>query len=275
MANFVRKAGRAAGLGTLLFVLRAVQLQSGFDLTTGLDLPSAAGTVLAVCLALAAAAEILLAMRLSKEKLPWRRRFAPAAEMKIPLVMGGLLLSGGGAALAACAVAGGGVATGAAGVLGAIAGAGALIFVQQSGRRAETGVAPLLPAMFFGVFLVLAEYLPKADDPVTARYYIPVLAAAAAAYAFSYLAGCVQGETSSRWFTPSAELAAVLCLAAAADGLGPFYPGLGGMARVLVYGGCALLFLGFLALQRRESELPLEETPEAAEMEPAEGSEEA
>ena len=43
--------------------------------------------------------------------------------------------------------------------------------------------------MFFGVFLVLTVYLPAANDPVLPRYYLQILAAAIAAYAFSQLAG--------------------------------------------------------------------------------------
>lgn len=281
MRNFVGKAGRALGFGLLFFVLRTVQLWSGFDHATGLALSPAAGTALAVCLALAAAVEILLALRRSGEKLPFRRRFAPAGEMKLPLVMGGMLLALGGALLAAGNLVPirGGVymAQSAAGVLGIAAGVGVVIFTQQAGRRAEQSVLPLLPAMFFGVFLVLSEYLPEADNPVLARYYIPVLASALTAYAFSALAGCVQGEASPRWFTPVAELAAALCIAAIADGIGPFYP----VARVrpgkpLVYGGCALLLLSFLALQRRDGELPAEEEAhEDADGEAEEGSAEA
>lgn len=267
MENFVRKAGRPVGFGLLFFVLRAVQLRSGFDSATGLSLPSAAGTALAVCLALAAAAEVLLALGLSKEKLPFQRRFAPAEGMKTALVIGGMLLALGGALLAARAVTGGGIALGAAGVLGIAAGAGAILFVQQLGRRAEAGVMPLLPALFFSVFLVLSVYLPEADNPVLAQYYLPVLASAMAAYAFSALAGCVQGEVSPRWFTPVAELAAALCLGAIADSTGRFSPGLGGIGRALVYGGCALLLGSFLLLQRRDGELPPEEEPAEAETE--------
>lgn len=277
MMNFVKKAGRAVGLGLLFFILRRMQLRSGFSLATGLSLPSAAGTALAVCLALAVALEILLALGLSKEKLPFRRRFAPAEGAgKTLLVMGGMLLAAGSALMAARSVTGGGVAVGIAGVLGLAAGVGAVLFTQQIGHRVELNVMPLLPTLFFSVFLVLAEYLPEADDPVLARYYIPVLAAAAAAYAFSQLAGCVQGEGSPRWFTPIAELAAALCLGAAADGLGPFSRGLKGMAQVLVYTGCALILITFLTLQRREKELPPEEDESGEEAEELlEGSEEA
>ena len=247
MRNFVEKAGRAVVLGLLFFGLRLLQLRSGFDPETGLALPSAAGTALAACLAAAAALEALLALRLSKEKIPFRRRFAPVGGMKMALVMGAMLLIAGSALMAACAVIGSGIALGAAGLLGAAAGVGVLLFTQQTGRRVDLSVMPLLPAMFFAVFLVLAEYLPEADNPVLAGYYIPVLAAAMTAYAFS-------------------QLAAALCIAAAADGLASFSGGLWGISKVLVYAGCALTLLAFLALQRRERELPPEEA-ETREME--------
>lgn len=280
MENFVRKAGRPVGFGLLFFVLRTMQLRSGFDPVTGLSLPSAAGTALAVCLALAAVVEVLLALGLSGEKLPFQRRFAPAAEMKTALVMGGMLLALGGALLTARAVTGGGIALAAAGVLGIAAGVGAVLFVRQPGRREKAGVAPLLPALFFGVFLVLSEYLPEADNPVLAQYYLPVLASAMTAYAFSALAGCVQGEVSPRWFTPAAELAAALCLGAIADSTGPFSPGLGGIARALVYAACALILGNFLLLQRRDGQLPPEEdgiaeTEDGPDAEAPEGGEEA
>lgn len=264
MMNFVRKTGRAVGFGLLFFVLRTVQLRSGFDPATGLTLPSAAGKGLAVCLLLAAAAEVVLAWRLSREKVSFRRRFAPVGGMKMVPVMGGLLLAAGSGVMIARAVTGGEIAAAAAGVLGIAAGVGAVLFTQQMGHRVDLSVMPLLPAMFFGVFLVLAEYLPEADDPVLARYYLPVLAAAMTAYAFSQLAGCVQGESSPRWFTPMAELAAALCIGAAADGVGRFAGRLG-FGRSMVYAGCALILIAFLALQRREDELPPEEEEMAGE----------
>lgn len=91
-------------MGLLFFGLRLLQLRSGFDPETGLALPSAAGTALAACLAAAAALEALLALRLSKEKIPFRRRFAPVGGMKMALVMGAMLLIAGSALMAACAV---------------------------------------------------------------------------------------------------------------------------------------------------------------------------
>ena len=130
----------------------------------------------------------------------------------------------------------------AAGVLAVISG-GALLYLARAMRTgAAVTVAPVLPAMFFGVFLVLAVYLPAADDPVLARYYLPVLASAMVAYAFSLLAGFLRGESSPRSFTPVANLAVIASVAAMADG---------GIPQKLLFGGCAVILSVFLLLQRQ------------------------
>ena len=129
--------------------------------------------------------------------------------------------------------------------MGAVSGGGILFLVRTMRSGGQLSVAPLLPAMFFGVFLVLAVYLPAADDPVLARYYLPVLASAMAAYAFSLLAGFLRGESSPRGFTPVADLAVMLCIAAMADG---------GIALAILFGGCALVLSVFLLLQRETAE---------------------
>ena len=97
--------------------------------------------------------------------------------------------------------------------------------------------------MFFAVFFVLTVYLPAGADPVLARYYLPVLAASAAAYALSQLAGFLRRESSARSFVWTADCAVILCLAAMADSLSS--PGL-----LLLYAGCALLLSVFLLLRR-------------------------
>ena len=132
-------------------------------------------------------------------------------------------------------------------ILSAAAGVGAVLFTRQAGRRAEQGVLPLLPAMFFGVFLVLSEYLPEADNPVLARFYIPLLAAALTSYAFSQLAAFLRKEGSPRSFVFTGDMAVALCLAALADG--------GGLGQVLLFAGCAVLLTVFLLL-RRDAPLP-------------------
>lgn len=243
---FWRRAGRLWCAGLLLFALRLWQDLTGFDPDTGLSLPSVPGAALVVCLVLLALLEILLAFRLDKVRAGFARRFAvPDREVPV-LTVGCFMLIAGGALLA---VSGGSQAAGVAGVvaglMGAVSGGGILFLVRTMRSGGQLSVAPLLPAMFFGVFLVLAVYLPAADDPVLARYYLPVLASAMAAYAFSLLAGFLRGESSPRGFTPMADLAVMLCIAAMADG---------GIALAILFGGCALVLSVFLLLQRETAE---------------------
>lgn len=237
-----RRAGRLWCAGLLLFLLRLWQDLTGFDPDTGLSLPSVPGLALTICLVLLALLEILLAFRLDKTKAGFAQRFA-APDREVPvLTIGCFLLIAGGALLA---VSGSGQAAGmaamVAGLMAAVSGGGILFLARTMRSGGTLSVAPLLPAMFFGVFLVLAVYLPAADDPVLARYYLPVLASAMAAYAFSLLAGFLRGESSPRGFTPVADLAVMLCIAAMADG---------GIALSILFGGCALVLSVFLLLQR-------------------------
>lgn len=243
---FWRRVGRLWCAGLLLFALRLWQDLTGFDPDTGLSLPSVPGAALVVCLVLLALLEILLAFRLDKVRAGFARRFAvPDREVPV-LTVGCFMLIAGGALLA---VSGGSQAAGVAGVvaglMGAVSGGGILFLVRTMRSGGQLSVAPLLPAMFFGVFLVLAVYLPAADDPVLARYYLPVLASAMAAYAFSLLAGFLRGESSPRGFTPVADLAVMLCIAAMADG---------GIALAILFGGCALVLSVFLLLQQETAE---------------------
>ena len=251
-SNFLRRAGRLWFEGLLLLFLRLVQNRTGFDPNTGLSLPSLPGVQLVVLLAADAIYEILNCLRLDKVRADFSRRFDPP-EKEVPFLAAGCFLLMGGGALTA--VSGGdgaaGMAAIAAGVLAVISG-GALLYLARAMRTgAAVTVAPVLPAMFFGVFLVLAVYLPAADDPVLARYYLPVLASAMVAYAFSLLAGFLRGESSPRSFTPVANLAVIASVAAMADG---------GIPQKLLFGGCAVILSVFLLLQRP---VPAAETPEA------------
>ena len=242
-SNFLRRAGRLWFEGLLLLFLRLVQNRTGFDPNTGLSLPSLPGVQLVVLLAADAIYEILNCLRLDKVRADFSRRFDPP-EKEVPFLAAGCFLLMGGGALTA--VSGGdgaaGMAAIAGGVLAVISG-GALLYLARAMRTgAAVTVAPVLPAMFFGVFLVLAVYLPAADDPVLARYYLPVLASAMAAYAFSLLAGFLRGESSPRSFTPVANLAVIASVAAMADG---------GIPQKLLFGGCAVILSVFLLLQRQ------------------------
>lgn len=233
---------RLWGAGAVLFCLRLVQNRTGFDPETGLALPSAAGTALAAALVLLAVLELILVRRQSRERVSFTSHFSlPGRRSLTVLAVGCMLLAAGGCLLALDGFTSGGVAAIVTGLL-ALASAGGLLVLTKRFRAGEVpGVAPVLPAMFFGVFLVLTVYLPAANDPVLPRYYLQILAAAIAAYAFSQLAGFLRRESRPRTFTVLADLAVMLCLAAMADG---------GRAVVLLFGGCAALLTVFRLLQR-------------------------
>lgn len=243
MNTFWYRGPRLWVQGLLLFALRLAQLRTGFDSETGLAVASLPGTLLAALLAVCAAAELILCLRLPGEKAAFDVQFA-RPERAVPcLVAGSFLLAAGGALLLVSALPARGVAAMAAGILAVAAAGGFLLLVRQLRAGGTAGVLPLLPAMFFAVFFVLTVYLPAGADPVLARYYLPVLAASAAAYALSQLAGFLRRESSARSFVWTADCAVILCLAAMADSLSS--PGL-----LLLYAGCALLLSVFLLLCR-------------------------
>ena len=243
MNTFWYRGPRLWVQGLLLFALRLAQLRTGFDSETGLAVASLPGTLLAALLAVCAAAELVLCLRLPGEKAAFDVQFA-RPERAVPcLVAGSFLLAAGGALLLVSALPARGVAARAAGILAVAAAGGFLLLVRQLRAGGTAGVLPLLPAMFFAVFFVLTVYLPAGADPVLARYYLPVLAASAAAYALSQLAGFLRRESSARSFVWTADCAVILCLAAMADSLSS--PGL-----LLLYAGCALLLSVFLLLRR-------------------------
>lgn len=248
-STFWPRTGRILIQGLLLFCLRLAQNKTGFDPATGLAVPNMPGTVLIACLAFCAAAELLLCRRLSGEKGAFSDLFAPPERATGVLAGGSLLLIGGGVLLLAAALPQRGIAAMAAGALAVAAGGGFLLLAKQFRAGEELTVFPVLPAMFFSVFFVLSIYLPAESDPVLDRYYIPVLAAALTAYAFSLLGGFLRRESTPRAFTCVADLAVLLCITALADA--------GGLGQRLSFAGCALVLLTFLALRR--------ETAEAAE----------
>ena len=140
----------------------------------------------------------------------------------------------------------------------AVAAGGGFILLTRQVRRGDTlTVFPLLPAMFFSVFFVLAVYLPEESDPVLSRFYIPVLAAAMAAAAFSLLAAFLRQEGNLRTFTFVGNLSVMFCLAAAAAWVG------GDWAKAPLFLGCALVLSVFLFLSREHPvPLPEEEKPD-------------
>lgn len=239
MKNFFVRIGRLWCAGLVLLILRLCQNQSGFDAATGLAAPSAPGTAALVLLGLCAAAELALCMRFPKEKAGFSAQFSTPDKELLAVVLGSLLLAAGGVLTALLAFQSGDVAAGVAGALALAAGAGILLLTRRARAGEPLSVLPLLPSMFFGVFFVLATYLPIEDDPVLARYYLPVLSAALAAYAFSQLAGFLRKESSPRSFLFIGDMAVIACIAAIADG---------NLARMLLFAGCALVLSVFLLL---------------------------
>ena len=178
-SSFWKQTGRVWCSGLILFGMRAIQNQTGFDPETGLALPSVAGTALVIGLAVLAALEVLFSLSLSKEKVDFEHHFAPPEKSLTALIIGCMMLVAGGILLALESVTtGGGIAPIVTGALAALTGIGFLVLGRQMRAWDELNVTPTLPSLFFGVFLVLTVYLPTASDPILERYYLPVLAAA-------------------------------------------------------------------------------------------------
>lgn len=250
--------------GAVLLVLRVVQLRGGFDPDTGLALSGMgpgplAGHALWIGLLLCGGAELFLSLRRPKGS---KRSYAccflpPEGPVPVLLAAGSFLLMAGGVLLLAGALPPQGteaVTAAATGLLGIAGGAGLLLLFRELRGGGTPTTLPLLPAMFFSVLFLLAVYFPEESDPVLARFWLPVLAAALAAYFFYHLSGFLHGEGSLRWFRFTACMTAVACIAAAADCLRA--PG-----RLLAYLGLAVTASAFLLLLREEP-LPEPEKPD-------------
>ena len=260
------RAERLWGEGLLLFVLRLVQLNNGFDPDTGLALSGSgvgplAGHGVWIGLLLCFAADLFLCFRRpGGGKRSYACCFSPleGGPALGALTAGSFLLIAGGALLLAGALPPQGtvaVTTAAAGVLGAAGGAGLLLLARELRSGDVPSAFPLLPAMFFSVLFLLAVYFPEESNPVLARFWLPVLAAAMAAYFLYQLSGFFHGEGNLRWFGLAGELAVATCIASSADCLRS--PG-----RLLVYLGFAVTATVFLLLLREE---PLPEPVEPEE----------
>ena len=236
--RFWSKVGYLWILGLVFFALRLVQLRVGFDPATGLAIPTLWGSVLAHYAAVCAIGQFLVCFfTVPGVRTDFAGAFDPPVKSVPAAAAGGMLLAAGGRAVAA--------------------GGGFILLTRQVRRGDTLTVFPLLPAMFFSVFFVLAVYLPEESDPVLSRFYIPVLAAAMAAAAFSLLAAFLRQEGNLRTFTFVGNLSVMFCLAAAADGVG------GDWAKAPLFLGCALVLSVFLFLSREHPvPLPEEEKPD-------------
>lgn len=228
-------------LGFLLLSLRWAQVKTGFDPETGLSRASAPGTALAVAIVLLIAAEAALSFRLPKGKRSYLRCMEPIEKNAVPVLAGGSFLLGFGGLLS--------MEWGLLGILcaacAAAAAAGLIAFAQRLRKSGKVQMPALLPVMVFSVVFLLTVYVPEESNPVLARYYLPVLAAALPSCAFYQLAGFTCREGSLGWFAFFGDLSVVLCLAAMADCAENW-------GRIFVYFGYALILTQFLMLRRGE-----------------------
>lgn len=238
--------------GLLLLSLRWGQLRSGFDPETGLSHYSLPGRILLIAILFLAGVELFLCVSdLPGGKHSYLNCMEPPDKSCLPfLAAGSLLLFAGGVLLP-----GWGMLEIAAAALGAASALGLIFFARALRSGAAPQVLPLLPVIVFSVVFVLVIYLPEANNPVLARYYLLVLAAALVSCALYQLAGLTHREGSMRWFVFFGDLAVPLCLAAMADCAG-------NLGRMLIFFGCALVLTTFL-LTRRDALLPKPE-PEKA-----------
>lgn len=103
----------------------------------------------------------------------------------------------------------------------------------------------LVPVCSLISFLIIL-YRADAANPVLAEYYVEILAVAALTVSALELAGFAFGSGSKRVFMPVSAMALLLCVTVAAQR--------NSLASMLLYGGFALLELGFLLAFGAEKE---------------------
>ena len=91
-ASFWRKSGFSLAAGVILFGLRLMQNQTGFDPETGLALPNFYSYALIAALAAVLVLQLVLQRKLPRKKFSFAAAFTPAQQLKLPLVLGGMLL---------------------------------------------------------------------------------------------------------------------------------------------------------------------------------------
>lgn len=241
MLASIKKLGAFWGVGLVMFALRLYQNTYCFDPATGLYLGGAAGIVLGVLTVAALPLSLLFSLRGGKGCPHFSDYFTVPQRSTTALVAAAFLFMMGGAAVGLGALSTPPrIAALVTAVLALISGA-ALLFLTRQMRRGEThSFTTTIPLMFFGAFWVLTLYLPAASDPVFARYYLPILAAAVSAYAFAQFAGFFRGETHVRTFRCVAAYAVTLSVASAAEL----------NAHSILFAACALLLSTLLVLER-------------------------
>lgn len=237
----VKKIGVFWGVGLVMFALRLYQNTYCFDPETGLYLGGAAGTALAILVGVSLVLAFALSLRALKARPLFADYFCTPAKSTTALVAAAFLFAAGGVLTGLGALSADlRVAPLITALLAFISFVSTLLLTRQMRTERAFSVVPALPLMFFAAFWVLTLYLPAANDPILARYYLPVLAAAVSAYAFAQLSGFFRKETRVRTFRFVAGYAVTLCIAAIAELNNHSF----------LFAACALLLSVFLALEK-------------------------
>lgn len=118
------------------------------------------------------------------------------------------------------------------------------VFALRRGNEVQ-GVALLVPVCCLVVHLIFL-YRADASDPVLARIYVEILAAALLTLGSLELAAFAFHSGAPRSYVPVNALGAILAVAAASERQS--------LASVLLFTGCALVELGFFAAAEFEKE---------------------
>lgn len=253
-AASIKELKRIWGMGLAMFALRLYQNKYDFDPSTGLHFLSVVGIALVV-LIIASAALAFIANRKESRKRPrFSDHFAAPNRSTIVLVSAGFLFAAGGVMLGVNSISTeGGIAPLVAAVFALASFMGFLILIKQLRSESAFSVGPMLPVLFFSAFWVLTLYLPAANDPILARYFLPILAASLSACAFAQLAGFFLRETRVRTFCIVADFAVALNIAAIADL----------NHHSLLFAASAVMLSAFLMLQGKNVEKAPEEDASA------------
>lgn len=240
-----KKFRRVWGMGLAMFALRLYQNTYDFEPTTGLHFLSVAGIALVVLIALSGVLAFVSTRNESRECPRFADHFPVPDRSTIVFVSASLLFAAGGAMLGVHSIStGAGFAPLVTAVFAFAAFFGFLLLTKQMRAGTAFSVGPALPVLFFSAFWVLTLYLPSANDPILARYYLPILAASMNAFAFAQLAGFLRGETRVRTFSFIAECAVMLSIAAIAEF----------NQHSLLFAACAVMLSAFLMLQETAPE---------------------
>ena len=243
-------------LGLVMFALRLYQNKYDFDPATGLHFLSVVGIALVVLIAATAVLAVLSSRNESRKCPRFSDFFAAPDRSTIILVSAGFLFAAGGVILGVHAIsAEAGIAPLVTALFAAASFLGFLLLIKQMRSENALSVGPMLPVLFFAAFWVLTLYLPAANDPVLARYYLPILAASLSACAFAQLAGFFLRETRVRTFNCVAKLAVALNIAAIAEL----------DQHSILFAACAVMLSAFLMLQDKQPEPPEEDEKTIAE----------